>query len=131
MTITLDLEWPATLPLPVINFAGQPRNATIFSPETSYLITRRSRFVTPYGQLAVNFVFNMLQYEIFKSFWRDDLGNGTAQFKMELRYPKNSGLNEWAVRFSTRYEATLTDNFWTVSVSLDVIGPAGEVQIIT
>lgn len=122
MIITLDNEWPATLPLPAIDYSGIPRNQTIYSPDVAYFVERRSRFTRSYCLLSVTWKFDDDQFELFKTFV-DSLGNGTAQFKIELRFPKNTALTEWAVRLEPTYEGTYTDGRWDISAGLELISP--------
>jgi hypothetical protein len=123
MILQIDITWPATLPLPFVDYSGQPDNSTIASPPESGVISRRSRFERTYLSIAVNWKFTPLQYETFKSFFAEDLGNGTAAFKIELRYPLNSVLLEWIVRFSEDYKAAHEDGTWTVQAAIDVVNP--------
>lgn len=123
MTLTINNEWPDTLPLPLIEYSGTPRHATINSPEDTPSIDRRSRFTRSYNTLEVSWCFTHEQFELFQSFVRYDLGNGTAQFKIELKFPKNSALTEWAVRFEGSYEAEEVDGLWKVNAALELVNP--------
>lgn len=122
MILTIDNEWPGTLPLPFIDYSGVPLNTTIFSPDITYHVERRSRFTRSYYLLSVRWNFNDDQFEAFKAFL-DEIGNGTAQFKIELRFPKNTALTEWSVRLEDRYEADYDDGIWTVTAGLELVNP--------
>lgn len=123
MNLTVDLTWPEDLPLPDINFSGVPRNSTLVSPAENASIARRSRFERSYSVLTVGWTFTVAQNAIFKAFFLDDLGNGSAQFKIELRHPLQSALTWWEVRFAEGYQETYDDGFWTVQASLELTNP--------
>lgn len=122
MTLTLDYEWPETLPLPFLDYSGVPRNQTLFSPDAAYHVARRSRFTRSYCVLSAVWHFSDDQMEAFKAFLVV-LGNGAAQFKIELRFPKNSALTEWAARFESSYEGEYNDGIWTVNAALELVSP--------
>lgn len=123
MTLTINNEWPDTLPLPLLDYSGTPRLATISSPEETPAIAQRSRFERSYNTLEVSWCFDDAQFETFQNFVLYDLGNGTAQFKLELKFPKNSALTEWAVRFEGSYEAEEVDGLWKVNAALELVNP--------
>lgn len=123
MELQIELEWPEDLPLPRETFSGDPRNSTIVSQSESVVIARRSRFTRTYATLTVMWVLTDAQYRAFKDFFADDLGNGTAQFKMDLLYPANSELKAWAVQFEEGYEASYEEGMWTIQSQLNLVGP--------
>ncbi len=123
MNLELDVSWPATLPLPKIDFSGVLRNSTLASPPESAAIARRSRFQRVYSTLSVAWVLTPAQNAIFSDFFLNDLGNGTAQFQIELLYPSNSVLTWWAARFGAGYQASYDDGFWTIQASLELVNP--------
>lgn len=120
MVVTLDNEWPASLPLPLIDYSGVPKNQTLVTPEITHHIARRSRFTRSYCILSVGWTFNDDQLATFNDFLTS-LGNGTAQFKIELRFPKNTGLTEWAVRIEDGYQVTYDDGIWKVTSNLELV----------
>lgn len=130
MIILLDETWPTLLPLPVIDYSGRPRNSTIFDLETGFIVSRRSRFQKSYYNLSVSWVLSEVEFAIFESFVLNNLGNGVAQFKMELRFPRNSLLTEWAVRFELGYEAEYGDGKWTVGADLELLSPISSIESI-
>lgn len=124
MTATCDIPWPTTLPLPFIDYSGGPRNTTLVAPPESAGIMSRSRFQKSYYGLAVTWVLNPAEKAEFVSFYTETLHNGASAFAIELRYPKNSELTEWMVRFSGEgYDMTWADGNWSISTALDLIMP--------
>lgn len=123
MILQMDIEWPASLPLPFIDYSGNPRNATITTPSENPSIVHRQRFTRSYSDLSVVWHFDDDQLAIFTNFVSETLGNGTAQFKMELKYPLNSALTEWAVRLGGGYESTYEDGVWKVMAGLELMNP--------
>jgi len=123
MELALETVWPADLPLPKVDYTGLPRNTTLVSKRDSAYITRRSRFECTYAMLSVSWCLTNDQLEDFETFFTGELDNGIAQFKIELRYPENSALKEWAVRFDEGYSTTYEDGTWLVQASLDLVGP--------
>ena len=123
MTLDTEISWPAAIPLPLIDYSGGPRNGTIVSDVNSGAIERRSRFERSYAEIEATWRLTGTQYVTFKAFFSDTLGDGTAQFKLELRYPNNSVLTEWAVRFLGGYAAQYLNGMWEIKTTLDVINP--------
>lgn len=120
----LNVDWPLSLPLPYVDFSGQPRHATLISPLGSAKIVRRTRFVAGVVTLPVSWMLTPEQYDAFKAFFLEDLGSGAALFLMELRYPRNSALSEWTVRFVEGYESRYLDGVWEVRAELDLLQTA-------
>lgn len=123
--ILLDLQakWPVAIPLPFLDYAGRPRYSTISSPIANGFISRRSRFTKGNLSISVSWILTMEEYDIFRDFYRDALGNGTAIFELELKYPKHSTLTAHAVRFRGGYTATPNDCIWNITTELDVVNP--------
>lgn len=124
MIIPIEESWPESdIPLPFVDFNGIFRNATIAtSDDQIVLIEKRSRLKTSYDQIYVNWVLTRSQYAAFQHFFLDDLGNGVAKFTIPLRYPKNTELRTWIVRFVAGYQPNEQDGVWTVFANLDLIG---------
>ena len=123
MNLTIDNAWPSSLPLPTVQFSGEPRNATITSQDLAMALTARSRFSRSYNAIAVSWQFTTAQYDDFKNFLLNDLGNGTAMFSIELKFPKNSELTQWAVRLIEGHAAEYQDGIWKVSAALELVNP--------
>lgn len=135
MTVTTDIDWPSTLPLPMLDGnSGAPRNSTLVTPLGVNLSNRRSRFQKSYTDLTVQFRFNHTELPIFQEFWNDTLGNGVAQFEIDLRFPRNSNpLTRWVVAFvGEGYEVDCLEGIWQVTAQMDlwhpteIEDPAGE-----
>lgn len=127
MTIELESEWPSPdLPLPLIDYSVAPRYSTLVSPPALIAVIRRARFAMRYAVLQCQWVFNEEQYEIFREFYEDEIDKGAAQFAIELRYPKNTELTEWAVQFAGGFTARRTDGLWQIDGALQLIN---EVQL--
>lgn len=109
------------LPLPLRAYAASPRNATLAGDLNNAHIARRSRFKTSYSTLNVQFTFTVEQYDLFKNFFFQTLGNGCAQFRIALRYPENSAVKYWNVRFVSDYSADWLDGRWGVTAQIDLI----------
>ncbi len=123
MTLTVNNEWPSTVPLPAVEFQGAPKIPSAASPESSFYISRRKRFENTYHPLSVNWTLDPTQLEEFESFFLDDLGNGTSQFKIELKYPKTTELKFWIVRFIGGYRKTCLDRMWRIEAVLEIVSP--------
>ena len=116
------IDWPTSLPLPFVEYAGEPRNATLVSQQLrGGDEERRSRFTSSFVQVQAIWVFNETQLTAFRTFFTTTLYNGAHAFKIELRYPKNSALDEWAVRFLGDVTFDNDTNMWQVSAALDLI----------
>lgn len=113
------------LPLPLVEYQGDPRNATLISSGgNNPKMIRRSRATWGYQRLGVSWVFTPRQYYAFQAFYNVDLGNGVAAFRIPLRYPLNSELTEWVVRFfGDGFDARYLDNNWSVESEIELLGP--------
>lgn len=119
--ITLDHSWPAAIPLPLLDYSGRPRYATISSPVENGFIARRSRFSRPNLAIGVSWVLLPAEYDAFQVFFSETLGNGISLFIIEVRYPKNSELTEWTARFRGGYQATAMEGLWNITSELELI----------
>ncbi len=121
--LALETTWP-DLPLPKVDYSGAPRYSTIVSKRDAAYIARRSRFERSYATLYAQWCLTTEQLEAFETFYLEELDNGIAQFKIELRYPENSVLKEWAVQFDQNgYTVTHDEGHWLVQAALDIVGP--------
>lgn len=114
--------WPITLPLPYVDYTGNPFHVTEVSPADTPKIARRNRYINALINISVRWVFNTDEYEDFKVFFQEDIDTGMSKFRIELRYPLNSALVPWRVRFmSDGYKATYQEGMWEVEASLDLL----------
>lgn len=120
-TFQITESWPSTIPLPYVDYSGSPRNATLVSSLESGNILRRKRFQKSYTGVAVVWILADTEYALFKTFFESTIDVGAALFKMDLRFPQNSALQEWAVRFVEGYDAAHIDGNWRISANLDLI----------
>ena len=123
MNITMTNEWPATLPLPYIDFVGAPRYATLVTPNDLKIRSRRARFLRSYKTLELSWNFTEAQFSTFRDFFEDDLGNGSAQFQIELRFPLTSELTAWAVRFTGGFNSVKLEGLRKVNATIDLVTP--------
>lgn len=121
MITLVDIYWPSTIPLPSIDYAGAPRNASITSPVESPRIFYRSRFFTSYSSIGVRWSLSTDELTAFRSFYLEELGNGIACFAMDLRFPLNSELRTWLVRFEGGYRITFSDGIAFVTAQLSLV----------
>lgn len=124
MNRAIDIAWPSTLPLPSIDYTGQPIYPLLISPiQGTIHIERRSRFTTSYTDLSVTWMLSETEHDAFETFFSTTLGNGTAQFQIELKFPTQSALVQWAVRFLGEFTATHLDGFWQVQAAMRLVIP--------
>lgn len=123
ISIVLDNVWPATIPLPYFEYSGRPRYSTISSPIENGFVARRSRFTRPCLAVAVSWVLLPAEIDALRVFFSETLGNGTALFSIEMRYPLNSELTEWTARFRGGFQATAMEGVWNVTSELELINP--------
>ena len=122
--LTIDIAWPTDLPLPFVDYAAANRNATISSTTELGPIERRSRFDKFYIPVSCSWRLTQAQSTAFRTFFETTLGNGSAAFSLELRYPKNTGLTTWLVRFIGGFAAEWLDGIWAVTARIDLIDSA-------
>lgn len=115
------ISWPELLPLPLLDCSGWPLHVTLASRLDSPRIQRRMRYRASVVAVSVQWEFGIGEYEAFKTFFQDDLGNGVALFEIPLRYPQASALTLWRVRAPTSYDAQYQDGMWLVGSMLELI----------
>jgi len=123
MNIPIEIEWP-NIPLPHCDFTGSTTNATISTPSDVGGTIVRSRFRKSYPTIGVKWNFLVSDYDAFLTFFQDTLGNGTACFKIDLRYPKNSELKSHIVRIANGVTSTAQDGTWLVEGQMEILGPS-------
>jgi len=123
MNVQVNNVWPSTLPLPHIDYSGGPTMGALVSDRTHGRLARRRRFYPAYQNFQVQFVLTPFQHDIFRAFHLDDLGNGTSTFALELRYPKNSAVTNWQVRFLGEIRSTYNDGSWMVDATICLLHP--------
>jgi len=121
MNQTFTHSWPEAVPLPSIDYVAGVRDTTLHSPGTSATVTRRSRSRRVYYPLLATWVLSTSQYDDFFLFFSSTLGNGASLFKIELKFPSNADLTEWAVRFRGGFELSMNSGLWTVAGELDLV----------
>lgn len=121
MNIVVANTWPATLPLPSVDYSFEPLNTTIQSSTENAKIAARERFKCDYGTIALRWHLSPSQLEVFESFFLEELGNGTACFSIELRHPLNSGLTNWCLRFTGGYDILEFEGLRIVSGELEMV----------
>lgn len=132
-TLTMTRKWPESvtadtdvtpLPLPYLEYTGEPRNSKVESKSSVLKIGRRSRFTKNYPMANLTWVFTQVQYYAFVEFYTTDLGLGTASFRINLRFPFNNFITEWVVRFvGEGFNARNLDGAWQVTAGIEMIGP--------
>jgi hypothetical protein len=126
--IQIDIVWPdgsgsdgALLPLPYVDYGGANRNSTIISSLEGGPYARRSRFSKYYVAASVSWRLADAELADLRTFFESTLGNGSSAFGIELRYPKNSALSTWLVRFVGGYSAEFMEGLWAVSSRLELL----------
>jgi hypothetical protein len=119
-----EIYWPETLPLPHLDFAGSSRNATLQSPEEFQArIYRRQQRTATYLPCRLVWNFDAWEFHTFEQFAGEVLYNCAHPFNIQLRYPKNSVLSGWVVRFISGYETDVIDRMWTVTAEIVLMRP--------
>lgn len=118
MDVPVTISWPPQFPLPHVDFTGGPLNTNLTGGQEMGITLRRRRFTATYQQLQVRWVMTPLTYRTFNAWFVTTLKNGAASFAIELRYPKESELTQWQVRFFSSIRATYADALWMVEATL-------------
>jgi hypothetical protein len=113
------LDFIGGLPLPRNQHDTTPRNSTLSDTLDQANILRRARFKPAYATLGVEWVFTVAEYATFQQFW-SYLGNGCAQFRIPLRYPEDSILTPWIVRFLGEFTSQPLDGMWSVKAKIEL-----------
>ncbi len=112
--------WPSTLPKPRIqNYTGTTELAFIRTDFDSGFARQRQRFTAVPHYRQVQWLFSPEQMEIFKDFFKDDIGYGATFFSMEIDI--GYGLNTYDCRFNEPYDDILVSSkAWQVSATIEV-----------
>ncbi len=122
VNINITHAWPATLPLPFIDFSGGADVVTLHSPPSSSRIKRRSRQTQTFATVGIKWKFSQTQWLTFIDFWENTLGSGASAFSMELRHPKISTLSTWLVKIVSELNVENTEHtIWEVSARIQII----------
>jgi len=109
------MTWPTTLPVALIKrrYDLDPRNVQTLM-ESGRVRTRRT-YDIPVKMIDVTWNFTLDQFNEFRSFFNDDLENGTLTFDWE---------EEGSLAFfPPSYEVTGTDGVYSVRAKLEVTAP--------
>lgn len=119
----VDEYFPDNLvPLPLLDYAGVNRNTTAIGPAENLASARRARYTPVFDTVQVKWTLTNEEYTDFRDFVENNLGCAAAAFNIELRYPKNSDVDWWIVKFTGgQYSVVYSDDMWLVSGSLDLI----------
>lgn len=118
---TVDIGWPEEIPGPLLAASGQPMPATLVSKPESALISRRRRYQNSVVTLSVSWCLGSAEMDSFETFFNDTLGNGAAQFLLELKYPYTGSVSPWVCRFLGGYEQEFLEGKWMVKGRLELI----------
>lgn len=110
MILTVDIEWPATLPLPRLDYNSALLPSVIVSDGSAPTLQRRNRFTPLYKRIQADWIFTATEYAAFSTFFTTTLTMGVAAFSIELRYPKNTELTTWLVRLGSGFSRTPSEN---------------------
>lgn len=117
------IQWPDSIPTPILDFTGAPQHAILASPANNARIQRRLRFSGTPASISVSWALTIGQYLDFKDFFISELETGANLFSIDLRYPKNSAVTTWVVRFSGGYSASYDEHNWIIQSSLFLVRP--------
>ena len=121
MSANSYIEWPADLPLPALQFAGQSAHAIAQTDIPGGGVTRRRRATPFYATLEVSWALSEAQLANFEDFVTTSLSNGTSQFRIHLKHPLNSALTNWAVRLLPDYQVAEGDGTHSVQALLELV----------
>jgi hypothetical protein len=112
--------WPDDLPLPLVGGSrdDQPK-AALTTMETGR-IRKRRMFDQQLKTLQVQWNFTEDQFSTFKSFYEDDLENGSLSFATELFHDESDGFREVAFT-EDQYTFSRSDNLFTVDAELQIV----------
>lgn len=106
------MNWPTTLPLPLVKrrYDQDPRNAVTVM-ESGRMRSRRM-YEIPMRMIGVSWNFTQDQFDTFRSFFNEDLENGTLTFDWE---------EEGTLAFyPPTYDVSHTNGLFTVTAQLEV-----------
>lgn len=116
MSESIDIDWPAALPLPVPLPKHSFRSRNLRTEMDSSRLRIRRTCLEPKELIDVVWNFTNDEYEDFESFFKEDLSNGATAFLIPL-----IDLVEYKVTFrDAKYRAGRSDNLHTVTAILEV-----------
>lgn len=116
--------WPVTLPQNLLlPLTAKPKPAKIRSDMETGPAKQRPRFTAAIEELESSLLMTQAQYEIFKAFFADDLGQGSLDF--DWIDPQTG--DAATLSFPAQYEASLvvphsdiTERIWRVTMKLEI-----------
>jgi hypothetical protein len=120
MSASASVDWPTTLPLPLVGPPRtlQPRNETHIM-ESQRIRVRR--YFTDYRELLdFEWSFTVDEFEIFKAFFEDDLCNGESPFIITFTDPDDSNMQSITDYgfFEGEYQWAYTDGVYAVTATV-------------
>lgn len=104
-TLSVTKDWDNSgLPTPFIEYGGDLLSVVDISRSLEGKVSAAERDLNEYPVLNVGWRLSGSQLETFETFWEGTLNNGSATFILDLRYPKNSAVTQWAVQFVSEYQ---------------------------
>lgn len=104
-SLSITADWTNSgLPLPRLGYAGEVNASVDVTPGLLGRTFARERGKREYPVINVVWELSASEMETFESFWNGELDNGAAVFILNLRYPKNTALTQWAVQFISGYQ---------------------------
>ncbi len=123
MSITTSVNWPETLPPPLIDgYAASPVSPVLRTELESGRAIMRRRYVSTPVMLAVSWLLNDEQAGIFESFFYSTLEDGIKWFNIVLRLPGKADEERVAVRFTDIYSGPVLTGgmLWEYTATLEM-----------
>lgn len=123
MRMTVDIDWPEGIPLPLLDYTGKEVTVTLVGDIDNGKIARRSRRFATHKDIQATWALTNSEYKALVEFYSNVVYGGAAAFAVELRYPLNSDLTEWQVRFTSELTTMHMEGHWMVECGLRLIRP--------
>lgn len=120
MAVSL-IDWPSDLPQqPLIDgYSEEPAGKKIRTSMDAAIAKQRNRFTTSAEPYTAIFLMTMVQYNSFKTFYDNILGNGTLEFNIQVT---GDTLNTQVVRFNEKgFSPEFSGLYVRVFCNLEVI----------
>ncbi len=115
-----SITFPSLLPYPLASsYTIKPDEAIVRTDMEAGPARQRRRYTQTPSKITVKWIMNKEQFALFEAWYKYQAKEGAEQFYITLL--GGLGLTEQEARFTTQFEATLTNGYlWEITSELEI-----------